>query len=1007
MTGPTPQVVILGAGHGVSGALPSAVTPIDEQTRVLDWLLDAFTPVVDARIMFVGGYRAEEVMARYPDLHVVFNPDWETTGPTGSLAAVPLEPVDTFVCYSDVVFRRSVVERLLAADGEIAFAGDSAWTARYDERTDRDIAAAEKLLVGDDGVLAVSIDVDRAAAWGEFAGVVKIAGAAMATVVDLVARGDLRRASLAQLLTAVLETHRSTSLIDVRGEWAELNAKQDLARFVLGTKAESLERLAPMLRGASVPRSLRFSHTQWVDDSEAVIDRIVDHFVDAGVDVGSLVVRSSAVREDSWTNSHAGAFSSILDVAIDPVSLRGAIDEVFDSYGVPGADDQVLVQSMVRDVVMSGVVMTRSHANLAPYYVVNFEESERTDAVTAGRAARTLVLHRDGEARRDVPLHLAAVIEVVREIERLVLHDSIDVEFAVSASGAVSVLQVRPIAARDRTLRVDDEQVAIAVSVAAADARARLEAGGSGGRTRLSVMSDWNPAEIIGTKPRRLASSLYRRLVTDEVWASQRHEYGYRDLRPCPLLVDVLGHPYIDVRASLTSFVPASLDDDLGLRLVDAGLDRLDRLPTLHDKIEFEIALTCMSPDFAARSAWLRDAGFRDPEIAALAGALVEITERAIGRLANDLDRVAAVDSRIRAEVARESRPIERAYRLLEICRREGTPVFAHLARGAFVATSILRGLVAVGALRQAEADSFLAATPTVLSRMAHDAAAVRTDSSSWAAFVHEYGHLRPGTYDITSPRYADDPDGYLRPLVETSMPIEPADSSWPPETHERVRRALDDVGLSIDVESARRFIANAIVGREHAKFVFTRALSEALESIAEFGADHGVDRNALANISIEALLAFNDVRPDPRRELRELAAAGEAAWQLTHAIALPPQIASASDVVSFELPDADANFVTQGAIEAKVVSSPVPGDEVEGAIVLIESADPGFDWLLARGIAALVTMYGGANSHMAVRAAELRIPAAIGVGETRFESLRHAGRVRIDCAARQIVVIR
>ena len=72
-------------------------------------------------------------------------------------------------------------------------------------------------------------------------------------------------------------------------------------------------------------------------------------------------------------------------------------------------------------------------------------------------------------------------------------------------------------------------------------------------------MTDWNPAEIVGTNPKRLASSLYRYLVTDEVWARQRAEYGYRDVRPCPLLVDFVGHPYVDVRASFNSFVPAAL----------------------------------------------------------------------------------------------------------------------------------------------------------------------------------------------------------------------------------------------------------------------------------------------------------------------------------------------------------------------------------------------------------------------------------------------------------------
>ena len=47
---------------------------------------------------------------------------------------------------------------------------------------------------------------------------------------------------------------------------------------------------------------------------------------------------------------------------------------------------------------------------------------------------------------------------------------------------------------------------------------------------------------------------------------------------------------------------------------------------------------------------------------------------------------------------------------------------------------------------------------------------------------------------------------------------------------------------------------------------------------------------------------------------------------------------------------------------------------DVTGRIVLIPSADPGYDWLLARGIAGLITMFGGANSHMAVRAAECTI---------------------------------
>ena len=39
-----------------------------------------------------------------------------------------------------------------------------------------------------------------------------------------------------------------------------------------------------------------------------------------------------------------------------------------------------------------------------------------------------------------------------------------------------------------------------------------------------------NPAEIIGSKPKPLALSLYQELITDHVWAQNRSAYGYKEL---------------------------------------------------------------------------------------------------------------------------------------------------------------------------------------------------------------------------------------------------------------------------------------------------------------------------------------------------------------------------------------------------------------------------------------------------------------------------------------------
>jgi hypothetical protein len=78
-------------------------------------------------------------------------------------------------------------------------------------------------------------------------------------------------------------------------------------------------------------------------------------------------------------------------------------------------------------------------------------------------------------------------------------------------------------------------------------------------------MPDWNPAEIVGIRPEAsMALSLYREWITDAIWAYQRHNYGYRNLRSFPLMPHFFGLPYIDVRLSFNSFIPADLDRGAG-----------------------------------------------------------------------------------------------------------------------------------------------------------------------------------------------------------------------------------------------------------------------------------------------------------------------------------------------------------------------------------------------------------------------------------------------------------
>ena len=72
--------------------------------------------------------------------------------------------------------------------------------------------------------------------------------------------------------------------------------------------------------------------------------------------------------------------------------------------------------------------------------------------------------------------------------------------------------------------------------------------------------------------------------------------------------------------------------------------------------------------------------------------------------------------------------------------------------------------------------------------------------------------------------------------------------------------------------------------------------------------------------------------------------------------------------------------------------------NKIQNSIILIENADPGYDFLFSNNISGLITKYGGSNSHMAIRCMELNIPAIVGVGEKKYTEIMNAKKLFLDC---------
>ena len=519
-------------------------------------------------------------------------------------------------------------------------------------------------------------------------------------------------------------------------------------------------------------------------------------------------------------------------------------------------------------------------------------------------------------------------------------------------------------------------------------------------------MPDWNPAEIIGIRPRPLALSLYREIITDSIWAYQRDNYGYKNLRSFPLLVDYQGLPYIDVRVSFNSFVPADIPADLANRLVDYYIESLIQSPSLHDKVEFEIVLSCYSFDLKDRLQSLHDHDFSDADCALLTKSLNRLTNRIIhrdtGLWRRDMERIDTLTQRHATIMTADMDTVSRIYWLLEDCKRYGTLPFAGLARAGFIAVQILRSLVSQGVLSEADRTAFMNGLDTISTAMGHDLASLDRE-----AFLRKYGHLRPGTYDILSPRYDEAPDRYFD--WNAPRAAAPATEHKPfalsLEQMRTIGKLLDQHGLEHDVVGLFGFLEAGIKGREYSKFVFTRSLSDALSLIGRLGAEHGFSVDDMSYVTIDHLYQLYSSSGDVKAVLAEAIKRGRAHHARTCAVALPPLITAPEDVWLFEMPPSEPNFITQLSVSGPVAHV-TPDCDLAGKIALITNADPGFDWIFSRGIKGFITAYGGVNSHMAIRASELNLPAVIGAGEILFAKWSAAHVLELDAANRQVRIL-
>ena len=230
------QAIVLAASRGTDLDAATADRPkcmIDVRgTPLLFRLLGTLDECGVNDVTVVRGYRKQAIPTT--GITVLDNDAYADTGEAASLAcALPRLEGETVLVYGDVLFRRYILDQLLASDADITVVVDSAHTAAANPR---DLVSATIRNTGfyheDEPALLTQVAAERTAACGQWIGLIHLSADGATLVRDeltaMRAEGVLDHADLPALLQRLIRRH-PVAVHYITGHWLDVDNTADLA----------------------------------------------------------------------------------------------------------------------------------------------------------------------------------------------------------------------------------------------------------------------------------------------------------------------------------------------------------------------------------------------------------------------------------------------------------------------------------------------------------------------------------------------------------------------------------------------------------------------------------------------------------------------------------------------------------------------------------------------------------------------------------------------------------
>jgi choline kinase len=239
------KAVIVAAGQGkrcrpYTDTLPKCLLPVNGKS-ILEHQLAALKANGVTAFSLVRGHQADKFA--HPGIRYYDNPSYEHNNILHSLMIAEEDlDGDCLVSYGDIVYTAGVVRAAAQSPGDLAVVVDTAWRARYANRSAHPVSEAEKAIADRQGrVLEIGKHIaDSDAVLGEFIGLVKLSskGCRLFRQAFHEAREQydgrpfqraktFRDAYLTDMLQEMIQRGIPVHAVSIQGDWVEIDTVED------------------------------------------------------------------------------------------------------------------------------------------------------------------------------------------------------------------------------------------------------------------------------------------------------------------------------------------------------------------------------------------------------------------------------------------------------------------------------------------------------------------------------------------------------------------------------------------------------------------------------------------------------------------------------------------------------------------------------------------------------------------------------------------------------------